>query len=430
MQDSLRDIKQATNAVESKDQKSSALPAFAAFFAYCRDDTDTMSVLRRARLAALSVAMHGSLQMNAQDQGLESDILKKELLSSAMTWHPILACSLVVDNFEDEVLLYVVDPGKNLLRLVTVFSAKISGARDSSMSPVVAVHPLSERSFVLQHRSGLVRVYDLSDELLWRREPAPTPPLKTHMLKQNPNDTSELVDAEGLRSDSSEDNQGNSGLVPKGNSEIVSQSNSESKSSESAEVGGSAGQGQDGIGGTGGQGQSGSGGSGSKGKGGGGGSGSTSFLSSKFDIEENPLVEVADIKPKFSQKSADEPAKIAPALSMNTTLASNVKRLNPQQHRYAIGMTRYQVLLAAVSKQVAMLKQVLLEAEAKEHERTWLKNQTHGELDEARLVDGATGERNVYKRRGTNDPLFGGPQRLPKRLIFLMDCSKVNNINN
>jgi hypothetical protein len=39
--------------------------------------------------------------------------------------------------------------------------------------------------------------------------------------------------------------------------------------------------------------------------------------------------------------------------------------------------------------------------EAKEKERQWLKNQQTGDLDDNRLVDGATGERNVYKRRGT-----------------------------
>jgi hypothetical protein len=40
--------------------------------------------------------------------------------------------------------------------------------------------------------------------------------------------------------------------------------------------------------------------------------------------------------------------------------------------------------------------------EAKEKERQWLKNQQTGDLDDTRLVDGATGERNVYKRRGVH----------------------------
>jgi hypothetical protein len=46
-----------------------------------------------------------------------------------------------------------------------------------------------------------------------------------------------------------------------------------------------------------------------------------------------------------------------------------------------------------------------------------------GELDDNKLVDGATGERNIFKRRGKNDPMFGAIQKLPKRLRFLMDVS-------
>jgi len=52
-----------------------------------------------------------------------------------------------------------------------------------------------------------------------------------------------------------------------------------------------------------------------------------------------------------------------------------------------------------------------------------VKNQTHGELDDNRLVDGATGEKTIYKLRGNHDPIFGGIQRKPKRLRFVMDVS-------
>ena len=42
--------------------------------------------------------------------------------------------------------------------------------------------------------------------------------------------------------------------------------------------------------------------------------------------------------------------------------------------------------------------------QAKSKERQWLKNQTHGDLDDAKLIDGITGEKNVYKRRGEKEP--------------------------
>ena len=40
-------------------------------------------------------------------------------------------------------------------------------------------------------------------------------------------------------------------------------------------------------------------------------------------------------------------------------------------------------------------------------ERTWARNQTQGELDDNRLIDSALGERAVYKRRASKQPLFG-----------------------
>jgi hypothetical protein len=56
-------------------------------------------------------------------------------------------------------------------------------------------------------------------------------------------------------------------------------------------------------------------------------------------------------------------------------------------------------------------------------DRSWLKNQVHGELDDNKLVDGATGEKNIYKRRGEN-PNVAGVQKRPKRLRFVIDVSR------
>ena len=43
--------------------------------------------------------------------------------------------------------------------------------------------------------------------------------------------------------------------------------------------------------------------------------------------------------------------------------------------------------------------------------------------DDAKLVEGATGERLVYKRRGIAEPVAGTPQARPRRLQFLLDVS-------
>lgn len=57
--------------------------------------------------------------------------------------------------------------------------------------------------------------------------------------------------------------------------------------------------------------------------------------------------------------------------------------------------------------------------EAKEKERVWVRNQNAGELDDTKLVDGATGERNIFKKRGNNNPMFGNIQTHPKRALKL-----------
>lgn len=48
--------------------------------------------------------------------------------------------------------------------------------------------------------------------------------------------------------------------------------------------------------------------------------------------------------------------------------------------------------------------QTLFVFQAKGKERQWLKNQALGELDDAKIIDGLTGEKAIYKRRGELDP--------------------------
>jgi von Willebrand factor A domain-containing protein 8 len=71
----------------------------------------------------------------------------------------------------------------------------------------------------------------------------------------------------------------------------------------------------------------------------------------------------------------------------------------------------------------AILKQVM-EMRKSSSERGWMKRQSHGELDDTKLVDSVTGDKYVYKRRGAitpNDPTT--KRRRPKRLRFVVDVS-------
>ncbi|KAJ8785428.1 hypothetical protein J1605_007025 [Eschrichtius robustus] len=60
---------------------------------------------------------------------------------------------------------------------------------------------------------------------------------------------------------------------------------------------------------------------------------------------------------------------------------------------------------------------------AKGKERQWLRHQATGELDDAKIIDGLTGEKAIYKRRGELEPQLGSPQQKPKRLRLVVDVS-------
>ncbi|XP_061677938.1 von Willebrand factor A domain-containing protein 8 isoform X2 [Syngnathoides biaculeatus] len=83
----------------------------------------------------------------------------------------------------------------------------------------------------------------------------------------------------------------------------------------------------------------------------------------------------------------------------------------------------YERFSSAVRRQVQSLRVILDALQAKAKERQWLKNQALGELDDGKIIDGLTGERAIYKRRGELDPEPGTPQQKPKRLRVLVDVS-------
>ena len=87
----------------------------------------------------------------------------------------------------------------------------------------------------------------------------------------------------------------------------------------------------------------------------------------------------------------------------------------------------YHGLLAKVEPQIAQLRAVLANARDRRRERVWLKGQTDGELDDARLVEGLAGERLVFKRRGrapdTGRDDDDAEARRSRRLLFVMDVS-------
>jgi hypothetical protein len=85
-------------------------------------------------------------------------------------------------------------------------------------------------------------------------------------------------------------------------------------------------------------------------------------------------------------------------------------------------MEQYLNKLANVQREIRELRVTLETLEAKNKERVWLKNQTTGDVDDTKLIEGMTGERAIYKRRGESDDP-GMFQQKAKRLVFSFDLS-------
>lgn len=210
------------------------------------------------------------------------------------------------------------------------------------------------------------------------------------------------------------------------NSDFDSEDTNENNENETDGDGQGEGQGSGGVGGVGsggekGRGNKGRGGRG--GKGGGGGGGGTSLNPENFNMEQS-----VDLKLSADPKDL---TNVDNSLSMNEIMEAAREAVKLMQIKeidstktMGFGEELYKKLYDAVKREISQLRMILESAEAKEKERTWLKNQVHGELDDAKLVDGATGEKNIYKRRGNEQPMFGNFQKLPKRIKFVIDISR------
>ena len=83
--------------------------------------------------------------------------------------------------------------------------------------------------------------------------------------------------------------------------------------------------------------------------------------------------------PEHIQAAAREMAKVE--------LAKRMKEIDMAEEETGV----YLGYLSKVKKQIVQLRLVLQNAEAKEREREWLRNQHQGDLDDMRLVDALTG---------------------------------------
>ncbi|KHJ98846.1 hypothetical protein OESDEN_01157, partial [Oesophagostomum dentatum] len=83
----------------------------------------------------------------------------------------------------------------------------------------------------------------------------------------------------------------------------------------------------------------------------------------------------------------------------------------------------YMSLWKKIENHSNLLRSVVSQLEAKEKERQWTRHQTSGDFDDGKLIEGITGERNVYKRRLDKPPEPGAPQLKPKKMRLCFDVS-------
>ena len=64
----------------------------------------------------------------------------------------------------------------------------------------------------------------------------------------------------------------------------------------------------------------------------------------------------------------------------------------------------YEKFSSRVQRQVQSLRVLLESLQAKGKERHWVRHQTSGDLDDAKIIEGLTGEKNIYKKRADQEP--------------------------
>ncbi|KAI8617008.1 AAA domain-containing protein [Chytriomyces sp. MP71] len=161
-----------------------------------------------------------------------------------------------------------------------------------------------------------------------------------------------------------------------------------------------------------GEGTGGSGGaSGSGGEGGAGGAGGEPSASGR----EDGSVDLSS----FSLRTAnDVPKEVTEAQKAMHEMAMR-KRLE-QLKMTEKDMQSFSHYRQNIVREIRELRAIIEATEAKNKERVWLRNQSTGDVDDTKLVEGVTGERAIYKRRGEDESTF---QHKPKKMFVTFDLS-------
>ena len=67
----------------------------------------------------------------------------------------------------------------------------------------------------------------------------------------------------------------------------------------------------------------------------------------------------------------------------------------------------YEKFSSRVHRQVQSIRVLLESMQTKGKERNWVRHQTSGDLDDAKLIEGLTGEKAIYKKSADQEPEVG-----------------------
>ena len=105
-------------------------------------------------------------------------------------------------------------------------------------------------------------------------------------------------------------------------------------------------------------------------------------------VSDAAKAEVSEESQKLAREMAEE------------ALRQKLKDIEMGEGEFAL----YEDLVDPIRGYIDSLRGSLSDVEAKKSERTWLKGVVTGsEIDDSKIVDAATGEKAIYKRRGTPD---------------------------
>ncbi|KAF9184077.1 von Willebrand factor A domain-containing protein 8 [Haplosporangium sp. Z 767] len=132
-------------------------------------------------------------------------------------------------------------------------------------------------------------------------------------------------------------------------------------------------------------------------------------------------------KPSFDDVSKLDIRTNAPPPKLVSDAQIEMHNMTMRKHLASMDMTAadakiYMAYMENVQREIRELRVILESIEAKNKERVWLKNQSSGDLDDTKLIEGLTGDHNIYKLRGDQDPEMGFQQK-PKKMYFVFDLS-------